>query len=180
MSRPPSAHGRFVSGLLESTLSTHPHYVLRIPDKPNTSSGCARRLDTSVESCSKAPERSHWLRATSPGFRPFECYTKVIHEALVSGQTAILAEPARTKMMLFSCGFIVSNQILSARSMGRHQWQAAYPTLISIGRDSLRASSNAASVHGHQSTGLSLCCNRYGLVEPAKPLHHRRPRRYSA
>ena len=45
-----------------------------------------------------------------------------------------------------------------------HQWQAAYPTDSSTGTSRRRASANASSVHGHQSTGLSACCSRYGLV----------------
>ena len=42
------------------------------------------------------------------------------------------------------------------------------------GRRARAASANASSPHSHQSTGLSLCCNRYGLVEAAnrlKPKH---------
>src|SRR3984957_13323264 len=45
-----------------------------------------------------------------------------------------------------------------------HQWQAAYPTESSTGTSRRRASANASSDHGHQSTGLSACCSRYGLV----------------
>ena len=48
-----------------------------------------------------------------------------------------------------------------------HQWQAAYPTDSRIGTSRRRASANASSPHSHQSTGLSLCCNRYGLVRLA-------------
>src|SRR6202012_2711806 len=45
-----------------------------------------------------------------------------------------------------------------------HQWQAAYPTQSSTGTSRRRASANASSDQGHQSTGLSACCSRYGLV----------------
>src|ERR1700727_1099628 len=44
------------------------------------------------------------------------------------------------------------------------QWQAAYPTESSTGTSRRRASANASSDQGHQSTGLSACCSRYGLV----------------
>src|SRR5262249_20389512 len=45
-----------------------------------------------------------------------------------------------------------------------HQWQAAYPTDSRTGTSRRFASANASSDHGHQSTGLSACCSRYGLV----------------
>src|SRR6185437_14156380 len=45
-----------------------------------------------------------------------------------------------------------------------HHWQAAYPTDSNTGTSRRRASANASSPHGHQSTGLSACCSRYGLV----------------
>src|ERR1700684_2607184 len=45
-----------------------------------------------------------------------------------------------------------------------HQWHAAYPTDRNTGTSRRRASSNASGDHGHQSTGLSACCSRYGLV----------------
>src|SRR3984957_20900183 len=45
-----------------------------------------------------------------------------------------------------------------------HQWHAAYPTDNSTGTSRCRASANASGDHGHQSTGLSACCSRYGLV----------------
>jgi len=48
-----------------------------------------------------------------------------------------------------------------------HQWQAAYPTLSNTGTFLCFASAKASSHQGHQSTGLSLCCNRYGLVDSA-------------
>src|ERR1700733_12367739 len=45
-----------------------------------------------------------------------------------------------------------------------HQWHAAYPTESSTGTSRCRASANASGDHGHQSTGLSACCSKYGLV----------------
>src|SRR4051794_22583456 len=40
----------------------------------------------------------------------------------------------------------------------------------SSGLSNRRASAKASSPHSHQSTGLSLCCRRYGLVAPASRL----------
>ena len=54
-----------------------------------------------------------------------------------------------------------------------HQWQAAYPTEISTGTSRRLASANASADHGHQCTGLSLCCSRYGEV--ASPSRFTRP-----
>src|SRR6266540_427745 len=45
-----------------------------------------------------------------------------------------------------------------------HQWHDEYPTERKIGLPSVRARSNASSPHGYQSTGLSRCWCRYGLV----------------
>jgi len=41
-----------------------------------------------------------------------------------------------------------------SRSITWHQWHAEYPTESRIGRSSARASANASSPHGYQSTGL--------------------------
>src|SRR6476469_6147253 len=60
-------------------------------------------------------------------------------------------------------------------AMTWHQWQAAYPTLNSTGLLRRRASSNASGHQGHQSTGLSLCCSRYGDVEFARRFGIRPP-----
>src|SRR5205807_6302504 len=49
-----------------------------------------------------------------------------------------------------------------------HQWHAAYPTESRTALSSARAFSNASSPHGYQSTGLSACWRRYGLVSPAR------------
>ena len=38
-----------------------------------------------------------------------------------------------------------------------HQWQVAYPIDRKIGRSSSRATPNASSPHGYQSTGLWAC-----------------------
>src|SRR5687767_5987648 len=51
-----------------------------------------------------------------------------------------------------------------------HQWQAAYPMEISTGTSRRRASANASADQGHQSTGLSACCSRYGEADPASRL----------
>ena len=53
-------------------------------------------------------------------------------------------------------------------AMTWHQWQAAYPTLSSTGTFRWRASPKASSPHSHQSTGLSACWSRYGLVADAR------------
>ena len=45
-----------------------------------------------------------------------------------------------------------------------HQWHAEYPTDSRTGTSRARAAAKASSDHGHQSTGLSACCSRYGLV----------------
>src|SRR2546423_3041749 len=53
-------------------------------------------------------------------------------------------------------------------AMTWHQWHDEYPTERSTGLSSARAFSNASSPHGYQSTGLSACWRRYGLVSPAR------------
>src|SRR4051812_16523310 len=55
-------------------------------------------------------------------------------------------------------------------AMTWHQWHAAYPTDSRIGTPRSRAAANASSPHCHQSTGLSLCWRRYGLVASARRL----------
>ncbi len=52
-------------------------------------------------------------------------------------------------------------------AMTWHQWQAAYPVETSTGTSRRRASANASGPHSNQSTGLSACCSRYGLVDRA-------------
>src|SRR6266852_726416 len=42
--------------------------------------------------------------------------------------------------------------------------------LSRIGRSSVRARASASSPHGYQSTGLSACCSRYGLVSQLRRL----------
>ena len=51
-----------------------------------------------------------------------------------------------------------------------HQWQAEYPTESMIGLSFAAASWSASGPHGRQSTGLSLCWRRYGLVSSASRL----------
>src|SRR5436190_21400038 len=55
-------------------------------------------------------------------------------------------------------------------AMTWHQWHDEYPTDSRIGLSSARARANASSPHGYQSTGLSACGGRYGLVSPASRL----------
>src|SRR5215207_5281777 len=62
----------------------------------------------------------------------------------------------------------VSSSSKDSCSITWHQWQAEYPMERRIGRSSARASSKASSPHGYQSTGLSACWRRYGLVSPAR------------
>ena len=58
----------------------------------------------------------------------------------------------------------ISSFSKDSRSITWHQWHAEYPMLRNIGLSDSFASANAASPHGYQSTGLSLCCSRYGEV----------------
>ncbi len=53
-------------------------------------------------------------------------------------------------------------------AMTWHQWQAEYPMERKTGRCWRRATSNASSPQGNQSTGLSACCRKYGEVSSAK------------
>ena len=53
-------------------------------------------------------------------------------------------------------------------AMTWHQWQAAYPIETNTGLSRRFASANASSLHGHQSTGLSACCLRYGELSVAR------------
>src|SRR5882757_3355624 len=64
----------------------------------------------------------------------------------------------------------VSSSSKDSRSITWHQWQAEYPTESRIGRSSRRARSSASAPHGYQSTGLSRCWRRYGLVSAARRL----------
>src|SRR3954454_10251805 len=49
-----------------------------------------------------------------------------------------------------------------------HQWHDEYPTESRIGTSRRRDSASASSPHGYQSTGLSACWRRYGLVSFAR------------
>ena len=51
-----------------------------------------------------------------------------------------------------------------------HQWHAEYPMDSRIGLFRSRASARDAAFQGSQSTGLSACCRRYGLVSLASSL----------
>src|SRR4051812_12934866 len=75
--------------------------------------------------------------------------------------------------MLTNSRFIssaVSSSSKDSWAMTWHQWHAEYPMDTSTGRSSRRAMANASSPHGHQSTGLSACCRRYGLGSSASRL----------
>src|SRR3990172_9850719 len=48
-----------------------------------------------------------------------------------------------------------------------HQWHAAYPILRKMGLSSSLARLSASGPQGYQSTGLSLCCSRYGELDCA-------------
>src|ERR671918_592140 len=61
----------------------------------------------------------------------------------------------------------VSSSSNDSCSMTWHQWHAEYPMESRTGLSSARARSNASSPHGYQSTGLSACWRRYGLVSAA-------------
>src|SRR6476619_8563087 len=62
----------------------------------------------------------------------------------------------------------VSGSSKDSRSITWHQWQAEEPTESRIGRSSSRARARASAPQGYQSTGLSRCWSRYGLVSCAK------------
>ena len=74
---------------------------------------------------------------------------------------------SRSTLMLTNFAFITSATSASSNdscAITWHQWHAAYPTDSSTGTSRRRASANASGDHCHQSTGLSACCSRYGLV----------------
>src|SRR5664279_4101906 len=75
--------------------------------------------------------------------------------------------------MLTNSAFIAAATVSSSNdscAITWHQWHAEYPTESRIGLPSRRASASASSLQGCQSTGLSACCRRYGLVSPARRL----------
>src|SRR5437588_10628814 len=77
---------------------------------------------------------------------------------------------SRSTLMLTTSSFITAATAWSSNdscAITWHQWPAEYPTLSSTGLSSAAARSNASSPHGYHSTGLSLCCRRYGLVSSA-------------
>src|SRR5581483_2847895 len=77
---------------------------------------------------------------------------------------------SRSTLMLTNRSFITAATAGSSNdscAITWHQWHAEYPTLNSTGLFSACARANASSPHGYQSTGLSLCCRRYGLVSSA-------------
>src|SRR5436305_30474 len=77
---------------------------------------------------------------------------------------------SRSTLMLTNSSFITAATAGSSNdscAITWHQWHAEYPTLNSTGLSSAAARSNASSPHGYQSTGLSWCCRKYGLVSSA-------------
>src|SRR5215218_5990882 len=80
---------------------------------------------------------------------------------------------SRSTFTFTKCSFImraVSSSSKDSRSITWHQWHALYPTESRTGLSSSRALFNASSPQGYQSTGLSLCWSRYGLVSFASLL----------
>src|SRR5882757_7218384 len=77
---------------------------------------------------------------------------------------------SRSTLMLTKSSFITSAVAGSSKlscAMTWHQWQAAYPTESRMGLLARLASASASVPQDHQSTGLCLCCSRYGLVSRA-------------
>src|SRR3977135_1618566 len=80
---------------------------------------------------------------------------------------------SRSTLMLTNPAFMTDAVLGSSndsRSMMWHQWQAEYPIDSRIGLSSALARVSASDPHGYQSTGLSACCSRYGLVSSARRL----------
>src|SRR5215211_8834364 len=80
---------------------------------------------------------------------------------------------SRSTFTFTKCSFImraVSSSSKDSRSITWHQWHALYPTESRTGLSSSRALCNASSPQGYQSTGLSLCWSKYGLVSFASLL----------
>src|SRR5215470_7096866 len=80
--------------------------------------------------------------------------------------------------MLTNASFIAAATVGSSNdscAITWHQWHAEYPIESRMGLPSRRARASASSPHGCQSTGLSACCSRYGLVSPARRFGIRRP-----
>src|SRR5436190_21738428 len=78
---------------------------------------------------------------------------------------------SRSTLTLTNSSFItaaVSGSSNDSWAMTWHQWQAEYPTDSRIGLSCSRAAANASSPHGYQSTGLSACWRRYGLLSWAR------------
>src|SRR3954464_5494408 len=77
---------------------------------------------------------------------------------------------SRSTLILTNSSFMTSAVAESSKlscAMTWHQWQAAYPTESRMGLLARFASASASGPQGHQSTGLCLCCSRYGLVSRA-------------
>src|ERR1700730_11738033 len=80
---------------------------------------------------------------------------------------------SRSTLMLTKLSFMtlaIAGSSNDSWAITWHQWQAEYPTDSRIGLPVLRACASASSPHGYQSTRLSACCCRYGLVSLARRL----------
>src|SRR6187401_794767 len=78
---------------------------------------------------------------------------------------------SRSSLTGTKCSFMyaaVASSSNDSRSITWHQWQAEYPIESRIGLFSFFAVAKASSPHGYQSTGLSACWRRYGLVSFAR------------
>ena len=99
--------------------------------------------------------------------RPVIACTASMYMESTSGRSS------RSTLMLTKSEFInvaVSTSSKHSCAMTWHQWQAEYPTDSRMGTFRRLASSNASSPHAYQSTGLSRCWRRYGLVSFSRRL----------
>ena len=88
-----------------------------------------------------------------------------MYTASMSGRSS------RSTLMLTKFAFITAAVSASSNdscAITWHQWHAAYPTESRIGTFRRFASASASAPHCHQSTGLSACWSRYGLVALAR------------
>src|SRR6476620_5792385 len=77
---------------------------------------------------------------------------------------------SRSTLILTNSSFMTSAVAESSQlscAMTWLQWHAAEPTESRMGLLARFASASASGPQGHQSTGLCLCCSRYGLVSSA-------------
>src|SRR3954468_15433528 len=77
---------------------------------------------------------------------------------------------SRSTLILTNSSFMTSAVAESSKlscAMTWHQWQAGYSSGSRTGLLAAFALVSASGPQGHQSTGLCLCCSRYGLVSRA-------------